>query len=192
MMEKSSTFISLSGLSGVFAGCMALIGSVLAYRTLHRSGISYFSIDGRVFSEDIVLELFLIAMGVLIFSLIGGIFFTVQKSKRKNLKIWNKVTRKVLIHLAIPLFAGGVFILAMLQQGILGFVAPATLVFYGLALVNASKFTYGDIRWLGYFEIVLGLISAFFIGYGLIFWAIGFGVLHIIYGTLMFNKYDRK
>ena len=192
MMEKSSTFISLSGLSGVFAGCMALIGAVLAYRTLNRSEISYFSVDGRVFTDHIVLELFLIATGVLIFSVIGVIFFTVRKSRRKNLKIWNKVTRNVLIHLAIPLFAGGVFILAMLQQGILGFVAPATLVFYGLALVNASKFTYGDIRWLGYFEIALGLISAFFIGYGLYFWAVGFGILHIIYGTMMFNKYDRK
>lgn len=192
MMEKSSTFISLSGLSGISAGIAALIGAFLAYRTLENYQIDYLEQGSRVFSSELLIELIWIALGVLILAIAGGIYFTVKNSKKKKQKIWNKVTRNLLINLIIPLIAGGIFCLALLYHNTVGLIAPAMLVFYGLALVNASKFTYGDIRWLGYLEILLGLISSFFIGYGLIFWALGFGVLHIVYGIVMFNKYDRK
>jgi hypothetical protein len=69
--------------------------------------------------------------------------------------------------------------------------APACLVFYGLALIQGSANTFDEIRYLGFSEIILGLISASVPGYGLVFWAIGFGVLHIIYGVIMYNKYDK-
>lgn len=190
MMEKSSSFISLSGLSGVFAGLVALIGAFVAHHLLTCHGIEYFSATGRVYTEDIVKKLFLIALTVLLLSLFFGIYFTVRKSKKHGLKIWNKVTRNLLLNLSIPLIAGGMFCLALISYRIHGFIAPSMLIFYGLALVNASKYTYGDIRWLGYFEIIIGVIASFLIGYGLVFWALGFGILHIIYGVLMYKKYD--
>lgn len=191
MMERSSRFISLSGLSGIFAGVFALIGAAVAYYLMLENSIDYF--DGRrnAYPYSLVIKLGVVALMVLVFSVAFGIYFTVQKSKKKNLKIWNKVTKQVIVHLEVPLFAGGIFCIALIYHHIGYLVAPTMLVFYGLALVNASKFTYGDIRWLGYLEILLGLISLFFIGYGLIFWALGFGVLHIIYGIVMFNKYDK-
>lgn len=192
MMEKSSTFISLSGLSGVIAGITALVGAVLANNALKNYGINHFHNDSRVFPQELITELISIALGVLIFSITAGIYLTIQKSKNNRLSIWNKITKQVLIHLMVPLIAGGIFCLILLHHHIHGLIAPVMLIFYGLALVNASKFTYGDIRWLGYLEILLGLISSYFIGYGLIFWAIGFGVLHIVYGIVMYNKYDRK
>ena len=101
-------------------------------------------------------------------------------------------SKRLTINLMIPLITGGLFILAMLQNDEWRYVAPACLVFYGLALVNASKYTLTDIRYLGYAEIVLGLINTQFIGYGLYFWAAGFGLLHIIYGFSMWWKYDRS
>jgi hypothetical protein len=64
-------------------------------------------------------------------------------------------------------------------------------VFYGLALVNASKYTLTDIRYLGITEIILGILNIFFLRRGLYFWALGFGVLHIIYGLVMWWKYER-
>ena len=79
----------------------------------------------------------------------------------------------------------------MLQHNDWRFVAPACLVFYGLALVNASKYTLTDIRYLGYCEIIVGLLNMQWIGQGLYFWAFGFGVLHIVYGILMWWKYER-
>lgn len=191
MMERSSRFISLSGLSGVFAGVFALIGAGVAYALMQEHNINYFEGRSNVYSRALLWKLAFVALSVLVFSVGFGTYFTIQKSKKKGLKIMNKVTKQVIVHLEVPLFAGGVFCLALLYHGINYLVAPTMLVFYGLALVNASKFTYGDIRFLGYFEILLGLVSLFFIGYGLVFWALGFGVLHIIYGIVMFNKYDK-
>ena len=190
MMEKSSRFISLSGLSGIFAGTFALIGAAIAYYLLQAENINYFEGSRNFYSTELIIKLFFVALSVLIFSIAFGIYFTVQKSKKNQLNFWNPLTKNVIIHLAVPLFAGGLFCIALLYHSINYLVAPSMLLFYGLALVNVSKFTYGDVKWLGYLEILLGLIACYFIGYGLVFWAIGFGTLHIIYGSIMLKKYD--
>ena len=198
LMERSSRFISLSGLSGVAAGVFALIGATAVY--------IYFDIfpfdENLVYYADVVAAekrwgidyltfFFLDAALVFIFAVAGGIFFTTRKAKQKGHKIWDKLTQKLLLNLLIPLTTGGIFCLALMKHGEFGLVAPATLVFYGLALVNGGKYTLSDIHYLGLSEIVLGLIALFYIGYGLEFWAIGFGVLHIIYGTVMYFKYEK-
>jgi hypothetical protein len=104
--------------------------------------------------------------------------------------IWDHTSKKLLLNLLIPLAAGGMFVLGLLHYDDWRFVVPATLVFYGLALVNASKYTVSDIRYLGFLEIALGILGMWYIGYGLYFWAIGFGLLHIIYGLIMWWKYE--
>lgn len=191
MMERSSRCISLSGLSGVFAGVFALIGAYLAYLKLFSFGESYRLLEGESFA-DVIVYLVLDAAFVLLASLTVGTLLTIRNSKRKGLKIWDNSAKRLVINLAIPLLAGGLFCMVLLYHSIVGLVAPATLIFYGLALVNASKYTFDDIRYLGLCEIVLGLAGSLFIGYGLLFWAIGFGVLHIVYGTVMYFKYERK
>lgn len=191
MMERSSRCISLSGLSGVFAGVFALIGAYLAYLKLFSFGESYRLLEGESFA-DVIVYLVLDAAFVLLASLTVGTLLTIRNSKRKGLKIWDNSAKRLVINLAIPLLAGGLFCIVLLYHSIVGLVAPATLIFYGLALVNASKYTFDDIRYLGLCEIVLGLAGSLFIGYGLLFWAIGFGVLHIVYGTVMYFKYERK
>jgi len=190
MMERSSRFISLSGLSGVFAGLSALIGGLYAYQLFRVNGMT--CTDGASsYNENVYLvnQLIYTAAIVLVCALTFGIFFTLRKSKKYNLPIWTSATKKMLFNLAVPLLAGGIFCLALLHHEIYGFVAPSTLIFYGLALVNAEKYTFSDIKYLGFCELVLGFISLFYIGYGLVFWIIGFGILHILYGLIMFKKY---
>ncbi len=189
MMERSSRFISLSGLSGVFAGLSALIGGLYAYQLLGVNSISY--IDGHSYDENknLVRELFLTSSIVLFSALVFGIFFTVRKSKKNNLPIWTSATKKMLFNLAIPLFVGGVFCFALLIYKIYFLIAPATLLFYGLGLINAEKYTFSDIKYLGFCQLVLGCVSLFILEYGLIFWIFGFGILHIFYGLVMFKKY---
>jgi len=189
MMERSSRFISLSGLSGVFSGLSALIGGLYAYQLFKANGIEYFDKNNKVYSIDLLLELFFIAIIVLFSALTFGIFFTIRKSRKYNLPIWTTATKKMLLNLAIPLIVGGVFCLALLFYKIYFLIAPATLLFYGLALINAEKYTFSDIKYLGFCELILGCISLFYVGYGLVFWIIGFGILHILYGLLLFKKY---
>ncbi len=189
MMERSSRFISLSGISGVFAGLIALAAAAVAYYLFESSGISYFSGQRSIYPLPLVKALILTALFALAAALFCAIYFTVRKSRKKHIAIWTHLTRRLLINLFIPLLAGGLFCLALLLYGLFGFIAPTMLVFYGLALINAGKFTFDDIIYLGYCELALGIVAMFLIGYGLLFWAIGFGVLHIIYGLLMYKKY---
>lgn len=189
MMERSSRFISLSGLSGVAAGFIALAGGLWALFLLHQQGRDYQTHASIPYSTDFFGQLFIIAVVILILAITSAAYFTIRKSKRSGLKIWTSATRHLLINLFVPLLIGGICCLALLYQGQLQLLAPATLIFYGLALINASKYTFQEIYYLGILEACLGLIGCFMIGYGLIFWIIGFGLLHIIYGILMQRKY---
>lgn len=189
MMERSSRFISLSGLSGVVAGLTAIIGAIYVYFVFQREGINYFDGDRNIFGPALVKELIMIGIIILVVAILSGYIFTAYKSKKKGLKIWDATTKRLLITFSVPLVVGGFFCLALLYHHLFVFIAPATLIFYGLALVSAERYTLTDVKYLGYFEIVLGLISLFVLGWGLVFWAIGFGVLHIVYGLIMHKKY---
>lgn len=189
MMERSSRFISLSGLSGVVAGLAALIGAGYVYIVFQREGIDYFDGDRNIFSSTLVRELVIIGTLILFVAVLSGYFFTANKSKKKGLKIWDATTKRLLFTFSVPLITGGVVCLALLYHHFFVLVAPATLIFYGLALVNAERYTLTDVKYLGYCQIALGLLSIFFLGWGLVFWAFGFGVLHIVYGLIMHKKY---
>lgn len=189
MMERSSRFISLSGLSGVFAGLSALIGGLYVYQLFKANGIEYFEDNHHLYSANLIAELILTAFVILFFALAFGIFFTVRKSKKLKLPIWTSATKNMLFNLAIPLFVGAVFCFALVYHQMFILVAPSTLIFYGLALLNAEKYTYSDIKFLGFSEVILGSVALFFLGYGLVFWILGFGILHIFYGLLLFKKY---
>ena len=192
IMNRSSRFISLSGLSGVLAGIYALIGAVFAYMKLKDSSVTnYENFSGRTSSlsgSTVISDLTLIAIAVLVAAVITGFIMTLKKSKKSGEKIWDSTSKRLVFNFAIPLVVGGLFCLVLMQQGMAGLVAPATLIFYGLACVNASKYTMGDVRYMGIAFIIIGLISTQFIGYGLYFWALGFGVCHILYGSLMYYK----
>ena len=190
IMEKSSRFISLSGLSGIFIGIFAILGAVYVFFAFEKEEISYFDRYPKFYDFNFISELILVALVVLVFSLASAVFFTVRKSKRKELPIWTTSTKLLIINFSIPLVTGGIFCLGLIFHHFYAFLAPSTLIFYGLSLINASKYTYSDIRYLGICEVVLGLLSSFLLGYGLVFWALGFGLLHIIYGLILYKKYQ--
>ena len=203
LMDRSTRFLSLSGLSGVIAGAAALAGAYVARE--HYKALLW---EGRVqdlgstdeylpsrwvtegFSEHVA---FLVGDGlvVLLAALLGAGWFTWRRSQRMGRGLWDASAKRLLVNLMIPLIAGGLFALALLFNGSVLMVPAATLVFYGLALLNASKYTLDEIRWLGLSEAALGVIAAFWPGAGLLFWALGFGVLHIFYGGLMYLRYER-
>jgi hypothetical protein len=188
MMERSSRFISLSGISGILAGIFALIAAFFAYKTIYNKQ-DYLGYQNVLLNRETIFTLLVIGSVTLVLSIGAGIFFTTKKARKENQKLWDRQTRRLLINLSIPLVTGGILCLMLLFEGLIGLIAPLTLIFYGLALVNASKYTLSEIRSLGLIEILTGLLAILFIGYGLWFWSFGFGVLHIIYGIVMQRKY---
>jgi hypothetical protein len=190
LMERSAKFISLSGLSGVMAGIYAIIGAALG-RMVLKEEWAVLDRDHYVDEYLVIAKLFFIALSVLILSIGTGIWLSIRKANKNGQPFWNTGSKRLLIHMAIPLVAGGLFTFILIYRGYYGIVAPTTLVFYGLALVAGSHYTYSGVKGLGILEILLGLLCALMPGYGLIFWTVGFGLLHIIYGTVMHFKYDK-
>ena len=184
LMEKSTRFLSLSGLTGVAAGVYALIAAFIAWWYLDNPTVAatYSRLVHPLQLSGILTHyLFFVALAAatLAMSLVTGIAFTMRKA-----------SKRMAINLTIPLVAGGLFCAQLINYGLPELVAPAMLIFYGLALINGSKYTLEDIRYLGLIEIALGILNLFLISYGLWFWAIGFGVMHIVYGVVMYYKYE--
>jgi len=190
LMERSSKFISLSGLAGVLAGVYALAGAGLGYILLNKT-FSFGLDEAQMVRSVIFWQLFFIALAVLIFSVVTACGLTLHNAKNKSESVWNPVSRRMLTASGVPLLTGGMFILIMLIKGEYDYIAAACLVFYGLALFAGSHYTFIDIKWLGVCQILLGLLALILPVYGLILWAAGFGVLHIIYGSMMHFKYER-
>ncbi|HCW06595.1 MAG TPA: hypothetical protein DGG95_04425 [Cytophagales bacterium] len=190
LMERSVKFLSLSGLSGILSGVYASVGAAIAYYLLYypRSVFQY-RIES-IQDQSVLTELLIVAMIVLAASLVTGYQLSKRKAQKVNMSIWNPTSRRLMLNLATPLFTGGIFILILLYNGQFGIAAPACLIFYGLALLNASDNLFDEIRYLAYSEIVVGLLGAAFPGYGLLLWFTGFGLLHIVYGAMMYKKYD--
>ncbi len=189
MMERSSSFLSLSGLSGVAAGTVALVASGMAWYIMDLHNLDYFDGKRNEFPFEFTRQLMIIALSALVFAFLFAYYFTYSKSRRLQIPIWNKTTQYFFTQLLIPLITGGLLCLILMYYGLYFLIAPTSLLFYGLSLISASKYTQIDIFWLGVTELVLSFLGYIIPGFGLILWAFGFGVLHIIYGILMHYKY---
>lgn len=187
MMERSTKFASLSGLAGVMAGIYALAGAFIVS--------NFYSFNPTVIQytpePESLLKVIVVALLVLVFTLSTTVLLSYIKAKKSGEKIWNITSKRLLADIAVPLSAGGILVVVFLLNGMIGLLAPITLVFYGLAIYNTSKFTFAELKFLGLFLIGLGLLSSFFIEYSMFYWAVGFGVMHIVYGVYMHFKYER-
>ena len=194
IMERSSRFISLSGWSGISAGICALVGAWVAHsrieRFLHPAyGRNYYKSDSGLL---LMYDLIQIAAVTFIAAFVSAFIFTWSRSRRNGTPLWDPTVQRLAWNTILPMVVGGIVILRALSLGYYTLVAPGCLIFYGLALVNASKYTLGEIRYLGYGQLILGIINLWVVGSGLYFWAAGFGILHIVYGAIMWWKYERK
>jgi hypothetical protein len=188
MMENSSRFISLSGKSGIAAGVSALGGAAWAYKVIDNYQSNYDT--EYVHRSSLQSTLIMIAILTFIAALIGAFVFTYLKSKKDGTPIFGIGSRKLAWNTLLPMIVGGFTILIFIFHKDYEYVAPASLIFYGLGLINGSKYTLGEVKYIGYVVILLGLINFIFPIYSILLWALGFGVTHIIYGIAMWRKYN--
>ncbi|MGV3766635.1 MAG: hypothetical protein ACO1NW_10940 [Chitinophagaceae bacterium] len=189
LMEKSSRFLFLSGLSGIMAGVYALAGAAIIY--------GLFSFNPGTWEQEPVLQspalLQSAAVGfvVLLMAVGTAVLLSKRNAVKRGEKLWNSTAKRLVSHMGVPLLTGGLLLLILIGKGMIAFLAPFSLIFYGIALYNAGKYTYTELKSLGVIQIVLGLAGTCFVTYGLLCWAVGFGVAHIIYGAYMHYRYER-
>ena len=196
LMERSSRFLSLSGLAGIVIGIAAIVGvaAAYAYMGLAIDQGGYYNLilnENGEPSGDVFMFLLMDVLLVLVFSIATVSIMAMKKAEKQGLPKWDGTAKRLLVQLAVPMLAGAILSMILLHHGLVGFIAPVSLIFYGLALFNASKYTVDDIQYFGIAEILTGLLAAIFIDYGLLFWAFGFGALHIFYGTRFYFKYEK-
>ncbi|GAB5409622.1 MAG: hypothetical protein BalsKO_19870 [Balneolaceae bacterium] len=185
MMERSSKFLSLSGWAGILAGVYALVGVWISYSVFEFNPTELF------YAHEQLHQVVLLATGIFVLALVTAIFFSKRKANSKEETIWNSTSKRLLANMAVPALTGGLLVVIIVSEGLLGLAAPMLLIFYGLSLFVAGNFTINEVKFLGIIQLFLGLINLLFIEYGLIFWGIGFGVFHIIYGMYMHFRYER-
>lgn len=191
MMERSTRFLSLSGLAGILAGIYAFVGAGIAWYWIYFPGTGLGEDSTRIIGEELQVNLLAVALVVLVLAIGTAYLLSQQKSQRNSHQLWSPASKRFLFALFIPVITGGLFSFALIHESTYQLIAPATLVFYGLGLINASHFTLREIKNLGIGQLLLGLTAAFFPDFGLVCWALGFGVLHVIYGSMMYYRYDR-
>lgn len=187
MMNKSSQFLSLSGLAGILAGLYAIIGAYIVNRLIANHQGYYITLESDTFKK-----ILFVALAVLVLSIGTAVVLTYKKAKINSEKMFSATAKSMLFSFLMPLGTGGIFGVLLLRHQVYGLIAPVTLIFYGLACVNASKYTFRDVYYLGISLILLGLLATEFVGFALHFWAVGFGFFHIVYGGMMYFKYDKK
>ena len=192
MMERSSRFLSLSGLSGVMAGIYALAGALVAYLVFgfNPDSVTY-TITSESGSPANISNVIFVALVILALALGTVIYLSRRNAGKRGEKIWSTTTRRLLANMMVPLSAGGILIVILIMNNLAGLAAPVSMIFYGLALFTASKMTFEEVKLMGVIQIFLGLVAASFIQYSLIIWALGFGVVNIVYGIFMHYKYER-
>ncbi len=178
-MKRSTRFLSISGWSSMLVGAYALLGGTFVFFLQSKVDLV---LDFSENKEDLI---YLTAFLVLGASLATGFLMALKKAKKNKEKIWSTSSKQFLMAFGIPMLTGGIFALLLLFRREILIISPVTLLFYGLALFNASSFSYKSLRVLGIVFILLGLMNTFFIGLGIFFWVTGFGIAHIIYGIYM-------
>jgi len=194
IMEESSRFLSLSGLSGLFAGFLAILGGCIGHFGILGSKSFFFDENLSSLSvqeiSSVKIKLITDAILVLLLALGGSLYFSYRKARRKGQKIWTPVSRRLLLSLIIPLIAGAFFIMIFYLESQWQLIVPAMLIFYGLALISAGKFTYSEVFYLGLAELLTGFSAAIFQGSAIFFWILGFGFFNLAYGLIMYRKYE--
>ena len=195
MMSKSSRFQAISGYSIIIVGLYAAVAAAIAAALVGAVNLFPFfeNIDATLNTPAKIRLATIIALSLFTLSLLTVFAMAIAKSKRHNLRFaFDKRMRQMLTDFFLPLAAGGLVSIALIMQQHYGLTSSIMLLFYGLALVNSSHYTYPALRWLGYTELALGIADCLTVKHAILFWFLGFSVMHIIFGIVYVIMFERK
>ena len=106
IMERSTKFLSLSGWSGIWVGICGLAASAILYTWQSNTSAA------QVLSYNAV-NLILLALITLGVALGGGLYFTIQKTRKQGIPFLTNVTKRLLLRFLFPLVLGGILCIVL-------------------------------------------------------------------------------
>ncbi len=169
-MESASTFTALSGWGLVAVGVVGMVAAVLAWRT------------GT--PEKLGIWVPAALVGVLCAGVANA-----SKARRLEMPLWSGSFRKVAWVMTPVLAAGALLTLAMVNASVRHLLPGTWLALYGAGVTAGGTFSLRAVRWMGLAFIVLGGLAFWAPQQGIVFLAVGFGVLHILFGFYLVGKH---
>jgi len=198
LMERPVRYSSMSGLSGILAGCVTLAGLATDTLVCEHWGLG---------STTMWINLGVWA-GVFLAALAGTLGLTRIRELRQGMPLWSPIKRKILMTILPPFVAGAGLTAAIVYRWYTprgpnewGLIAPVWMLFYGVACWQVGEFSIRELRYMGAAFVLAGLLSAAFCQSSVpalslaegtapyLTLGVTFGGFHIVYGVIVRIRY---
>ncbi|MCL5104062.1 MAG: hypothetical protein M1133_08105 [Armatimonadetes bacterium] len=181
VMERSARYTNFSGLSGIIAGTLALIGCAatlsLAYRGLYEPYIGWYVA---------------IWVGVFVVSIAQDFYLAQRKARKMGQRFLTPATLQIVKAVLPGVFVGLVISLVCLHQGSIDAIPAVWALGHGTALCAAGMFTVREVRIFGALQLLTGAVGLVWLSGPISsFYLLGvsMGLYHIGFGLWMSRKY---
>ena len=174
LMERSTQYSTFSGLSGVFAGLVSIVGCLVTQAM------------GKV--DDRPIE-FIVTWAIVILVAVGADYLlTKRRAAEVGKRVLSRLGRQMVIAAIPGLGSGSLLTFYFMQHKMLANIFPVWMLAYGIAVCATGLFSQREVSALGAAFLVAGAFSLLLPVSGLLMMAITFGGFHIVYALVMSKK----
>ena len=171
-MESAGSFTAVPGWGQIYIGLTALAAAWIAAKQTEPSAWI------QIWLAEAVIALAI------------DVWTILEKAKRANQSLDSGPARKVALSLAPPMFAGGVLTWVLFQSGMTTAIPAMWLMLYGTGVMAAGAFSVSVVPVMGLCIFALGALAVITPPSWHNFeMAIGFGALHIIFGSIIARRH---
>jgi hypothetical protein len=170
-LERAGSFTAVPGKCGVLMGLVALAAGRLAAR--QTSGAAWITIW----------------MWAAVAAFVIGMAGVALKSRRFQIPLFSGPGRKFIAGFTPAILAGAVLTLVLYRAGVSGFLPGVWLLLYGAAVLSGGWNSVRVVPIMGACFMLVGSAALLVPGYNDALLSVGFGGLHLVFGTLIAVKY---
>jgi len=170
-LERAGEFTAVPGKGGVLMGLVAVLAAQVAKRQPGASGWLTIWMLAAV-----------IAMSI-------GLAGATLKSRRFQMPLFSGPGRKFIAGFAPGILAGAVLTAVLYRAGVPGFLPGVWLLLYGAAVLAGGSASVRVVPMMGACFMFAGTVALLLPGWNDVLLPVGFGGLHLIFGTVIWTKY---
>ncbi len=170
-LERAGSFTAVPGKGGVLMGIVALAAAWMASGQTGASGwLSVWTVAAVV-------------------AMVIGIGSAAMKSRRFQVPLFSGPGRKFIAGFTPAVVAGAVLTAVFYRAGISGFLPGIWLLLYGAAVLSGGSASVRVVPMMGACFMLAGTVALLLPGWNDVLLPVGFGGLHVVFGTVIAVKY---